>query len=326
MKKFLISLLVIVTCCVAFLIYASNTLLNIAFIPEQPERTDYEACFTQVYNKYPFMKAWNDSIHADGQWRDTVITVPDGTQLHGVILQHKDSLPHGTMMMIHGYTDNAAIMLTYLYCDFESLGHNVLVPERRGHGFSDGDWTNFGWIDRLDMHHWLEVAHSLWPDTTIVVHGLSMGAATTMMLSGDELPDSLCVSGFVEDCGYTSTWDELNSEIYRRYSSIPHWLGTPLLWCASRICEYRYGFSFEESSAIGQVAKCEKPMLFIHGDNDDFVPSWMGPANYEAKTHGYRDLWVTKGSVHAHSIHDYYDEYVSRLDAFLSLCEQTQEQ
>lgn len=296
--------------------------INTAFFPDQPERTDYEVCFDHVYNKYPWMQAWNDSIHADGQWRDTTITVADGTRLHGVIMQHHDSLPHGTMMMIHGYTDNAALMLTYLYCDFEALGMNVLVPERRGHGYSDGEWTNFGWLDRLDMHDWLQVAHQLWPDTTIIVHGLSMGAATTMMLSGDQLPDSLRVIGFVEDCGYTSTYDELVSEVHRQYDIIPTWLCKVMTWSASRICQMRYGFSFEESSARNQVAQCTKPIFFIHGDADDYVPAWMGPANYQAKTQGYRDLWITEGTTHANSIHDYYDEYVQRVGAFIDYCNQ----
>ena len=52
----------------------------------------------------------------------------------------------------------------------------------------------------------------------IVIHGISMGAATTMMTAGEETPDAVKV--FVEDCGYTSVWDVFSSELSLRLSLI----------------------------------------------------------------------------------------------------------
>ena len=57
-------------------------------------------------------------------------------------------------------------------------------------------------------------------------------------------------------------------------------------------------------------------MLFIHGDCDDFVPSWMVFPLYESKP-GKKQLWITNGSGHAMSYSDYPDEYVQRLQDFL---------
>lgn len=45
----------------------------------------------------------------------------------------------------------------------------------------------------------------------MAVHGISMGGATTMMVSGEE--QQPFVKCFVEDCGYTSVWDEFSHEL-----------------------------------------------------------------------------------------------------------------
>ena len=114
--------------------------------------------------------------------------------------------------------------------NYEMLHRNVLLPERQWCGLSEGDHITFGWRDRIDMHLWLDLMHNLWHEP-IVVHGLSMGAATTMMLSGDEIPDSLQVVGYVEDCGYTSTWDQLVYKLKSDYG-LPAF---PLLYQASLV-------------------------------------------------------------------------------------------
>ena len=57
-------------------------------------------------------------------------------------------------------------------------------------------------------------------------------------------------------------------------------------------------------------------MLFIHGDNDHFVPSWMVHPLYEAKS-GERQLWITRGTQHAMSYKDYPEDYAQHLRDFL---------
>lgn len=75
-----------------------------------------------------------------------------------------------------------------------------------------------GWKDCKDVRQWIAVATDIFGCEkaegkrmvpNIVVHGVSMGAATVMCLSGDPLPYN--VRCFVEDCGYTSAWDEFSA-------------------------------------------------------------------------------------------------------------------
>lgn len=67
---------------------------------------------------------------------------------------------------------------------------------------------------------------------------------------------------------------------------------------------------------IDQVKKCKLPMLFIHGDNDDFVPSWMVKPLYQAKPQP-KELYIAKGSKHAQSLIDHPQEYAARVKDFV---------
>ena len=144
----------------------------------------------------------------------------------------------------------------------------------------------------------------------MVVHGISMGAATTMMASGE--PQRPYVRCFVEDCGYTSVWDEFSKELKSSFG-LPAF---PLLYTASWLCDLKYGWNFREASALAQVAKCRLPMLFIHGDADDYVPTWMVRPLFEAKP-GDKELWLVPGAGHAASYRDNREEYTRRVGEFV---------
>ena len=176
---------------------------------------------------------------------------------------------------------------------------------------AEGRAIRMGWLDRLDVLRWMEVADTLFGgNTQMVVHGISMGAATTMMVAGEsQRPYVKC---FVEDCGYTSVWDEFSNELKTSFG-LPAF---PLMHTASWLCDLKYGWNFREASALAQVAKCELPMLFIHGDADDYVPTWMVYPLYEAKP-GEKELWLVPGAGHAYSYRDNREEYTAVVREFV---------
>ena len=129
------------------------------------------------------------------------------------------------------------------------------------------------------------------------------------------MPECVKTVRFVEDCGYTSVWDEFSYELKEEFGLSDF----PLLYSTSLLCKIKYGWSFGEASSIKQVRKCPYPMLFIHGDDDTFVPSEMVHPLYEAKR-GEKELWITKGTKHAQSYSDYREEYIQRVRAFIGAC------
>lgn len=310
MKRIVRIAAVVVLVVAAALLGGSFYLLSYALRPDAVMAEKESSSYKYMCEEYPFLEGWIDSLRTTGALRDTVIAGAEGERLHAIYAAAPQPTDR-TAVIVHGYTDNAVRMLMIGYLYNHDLGFNILLPDLHYHGESEGRAIRMGWRDRLDVLRWIEVADGIFGgDTRTVVHGISMGAATTMMVSGEELPAS--VKCFVEDCGYTSVWDQFAKELRGQFS-LPTF---PLLHVASWLCDLRYGWNFREASALGQVARCDRPMLFIHGDADDFVPTRMVYPLYEAKS-GEKELWVVPGAAHAMSYRDNREEYTRRVGAFV---------
>ena len=314
MKKIIIPLLVFVVLVAVVTVGASFYMLNFSLSPD-PNRTDLDSAYTRLYQRMPDMKPWVDSMQSHGLLRDTFLNMPSGERHHALYFR-SDSAHGRTAVLVHGYKDCAVKFLYLGRMYHRDLGYNVVMPDLHAHGLSEGDAIGMGWNDRLDVKRWTEMAAQTFVDSThapnIVVHGVSMGAATTMCLSGEELP--AYVTHFVEDCGYTSAWDEFAVQLKEQFS-LPAF---PLMYSTSLLCRVVNGWSFGEASPMKQVSRCRRPMLFIHGDADTFVPFYMMKQLYDAKTHGYKEQWVTRGAQHACSYSDYPKEYTERVRQFLA--------
>jgi fermentation-respiration switch protein FrsA (DUF1100 family) len=200
------------------------------------------------------------------------------------------------------------MMIGYLYN--KNLGYNILLPDLRYSGLSDGDAFQMGWLDRKDVMLWMDVANQIYGDSTqMVVHGISMGGATTMMVSGEPQPDY--VKCFVDDCGYTSVWDQFSKELKEDFG-LPAF---PLLYTSSWLCDWTKGWNFTEASSLKQVKKSSLPMLFIHGEKDDYVPTWMVHELYKAKEEP-KEIWVVPGADHATSYKLNKEEYTQKVKQF----------
>lgn len=285
-------------------------LLSYALRPEALIRKRTAEARESMLRQYPFLGPWIDSLERSGALRDTVILGQEGERLHAIYAPAAEPTRR-TAVIVHGYTDCAERMLMIGYLYHHDLGFNILLPDLHHHGESEGRAIRMGWLDRLDVLRWMEVADGIFGgDTEMVVHGISMGAATTMMLSGE--PQRPYVKCFVEDCGYTSVRDQFAKELKEQFS-LPTF---PLLDAADLLCRAKYGWGFREASALKQVARCRLPMLFIHGDADDFVPTEMVYPLYEVKP-GEKELWVVPGAAHAASYRDRREEYTRRVGEFV---------
>lgn len=305
-KKIIISLLALLVVLIGIIGGGSAYMLHFSL---QPKLRTYTYDWKYNLHKSPYLRQWFDSI---GSWRnlpDTTIRLSNGLRQHAFYLRHPNSHGH-TAILIHGYGRTAVYMLVYANIYYRQMGYDILMPDLHGHGQSEGDGAQMGWKDREDIEQWIPVVEKKFGARDIVVHGVSMGAATTMMMSGDPLPRS--VKCFVDDCGYTSVWDEFSYELDSEFGLPPF----PLMYSTSALCRLTRGWSFGKASALKQVARCRRPMLFIHGDRDRFVPTWMVYPLHQAKS-GSKALWVTRGCRHTESIRRYPAEYSRRIHAFV---------
>ena len=102
-----------------------------------------------------------------------------------------------------------------------------------------------------------------------------MGAATVSIAAGCNLPQN--VIGVLADCGYNSAKDIIQKVI--KQMGLPVKIGYFFVKCAARI----YGhFDLEETSPEEALKNCKVPVIFFHGESDDFVPCEMSRINYNA--------------------------------------------
>ena len=191
----------------------------------------------------------------------------------------------------HGYTETACSMAGVAK-QFLNYGYNVLMPDLRAHGKSEGKYIGMGWLDRLDLIEWINYLIQKYGNIKIILYGISMGAATVMMTSGEKLPSN--VRMIIEDCGYTSVWDEFAYEL-KYIFKLPTF---PTLYNANIMTKIRAGYSLKKASCIKQIKKSTTPTLFIHGDQDKFVPFYMLDKLYDA-TKCKKEKLIIKGAGHA---------------------------
>lgn len=308
MKKTVKYLLITLLAIVAIVFGGSYYMLSYSLTPDNRGKREAES-LEFMLARYPHIEQWYDSLRQTAALKDTFIE-NNGKRLHAYYAAASRPTAK-TAVIVHGYTDNAIriMMIGYLYNN--DLDYNILLPNLQYHGQSEGGAIQMGWKDRLDVLKWMNMANTIYGDSTrMVVHGISMGAATTMMLSGEKQKEY--VRCFVEDCGYTSVWDEFSQELEVQF----HLPEFPLMYTASWLCKQKYGWSFREASALEQVKKCRLPMLFIHGDADTFVPTWMVYPLYEAKPEP-KELWIVPGAEHAVSYLENKEEYTRRVKEFI---------
>lgn len=307
MKKLWISLGVILLLLIGILAGASFYMVDYSLRPHQ---YTLEESLKSMKRDYPQIVPWVDSLQANQALKDTFIVAPDGVKMHAIYAYAQQPTKR-TAVIVHGYTDNSYEMLHLGYMYNHSLDYNILLPDLRYAGLTEGDAIQMGWLDRKDVMQWIGELPALFGDSiNVAVHGISMGAATTMMLSGEKLPGY--VKCFVEDCGYTSVWDQFKKELDAQFGLPPF----PLMYTASWVCNWQCGWNFQEASAEEQVKKCHQPMLFIHGDKDDYVPTWMVYDVYKAKPEP-KEMWITEGVTHARSYKTYPKEYTEKVSAFM---------
>jgi fermentation-respiration switch protein FrsA (DUF1100 family) len=260
-------------------------------------------------------RVWKEISELTNNWVDSSakevvsISSSDGLNLVGDVFT-TDANSHNWVIAIHGYTGKRQQMYSYARY-YAEQGYNVLTPDMRSHGDSEGKFIGMGWLDKEDVKLWIDHVLGIDPDAQIILHGVSMGGATVMMTSGEDLPHN--VKAIIDDCGYTSVWDEFTDEA-RYLFNISQF---PILYTASAISKIRAGYTFQEASALEQVKNTSIPIFFIHGEEDNFVNTRMVYSLYDA-CNSQKDLYVVEGAGHGQALYMDPDKYFTKVFGFIN--------
>ena len=318
-KKLNIVLVVILAIFLIAVILISNLMFNFALNPnskytiadllsvDPTPKQDDQSTAVEIS---PELQQFNQEAAAWFETSETTsLTSEDGLTLNAHYLPLDNS--HRYAIICHGYGGNSTQMSGYAK-RFHNLGFSVLAPDARAHGESEGEYYGMGWPERKDILDWANQLIARDPDAEIVLFGVSMGGATVMMTAGEELPEQIkCI---VEDCGYTSVWDEFSLQLSTLFSA-PEF---PLMYTTDLICRMRAEYGFQEASSVEQLKKAEAPMLFIHGEEDTFVPYSMLDQVYNACASAEKEKLTIPGAGHGVAASVEPDLYWSTVESFVN--------
>lgn len=236
--------------------------------------SEYDLPLGKIYEPYyDEMKHWIDQVRAMKCLEMKTVSF-DGLALYGKYYEYSPDAP--LEILFHGYRGNALRDLCGAVERCFALGRSALIVDQRGSGKSQGRLITFGVKERFDCLSWIEYAREHFgKDKKIILTGISMGASTVMMATKEELPDNVvCV---LADCGFSSA-EAIIKKVMRQLH-MPVCFFYPIVKLGARIFG---GFDLEEAPPIEAVKKCKVPMIFIHGEQDDFVPCQMSRELYDA--------------------------------------------
>ena len=261
----------------------------------------------EVYEPYhPVMRQWMREVR-EMPFRPMEITSFDGLKLSAKYYETKPGAPIG--LMFHGYRGNAERDLCGGVQRAFALGHNVVLADQRTAGNSEGKVITFGINESKDCLFWVEhLIEVFGPEVQIILTGISMGAATVVLAAGQPLPPQ--VLGVLADCGYSSAKEMIQKTIAEMH--LPPKAAYPFVKLGARL----FGrFRLEEDSPQEAILRCTVPVLFFHGDADDFVPCEMSERLY-ALCPTKKKLVIVPGAGHGLAYPADPEQYLTEMRGF----------
>ena len=193
-------------------------------------------------------------------------------------------------------------------------GYNLFIVDHVASGESEGEYCTFGYNETKDSLKWLDyMTETFGKDIKIILHGVSMGAATVMKMSGSGLlPENVKMT--VADCGFTSGPDFFSYRVNKINNKIP---AKALVKAWNNVNKSRTGFDLYSVEPVKSVENATLPMLFIHGEEDGLVPCFMVYELYESCGSENKDLLVIEGADHAQSYMVGKEKYTDKLGKFI---------
>ncbi len=284
------------------------------FIVACVRRKDLPWLVKEKINKTPYGKYF-DLIVSSDRWlkehnaRDVYTVSDDGLKLHGLWVPVDNA--KGTILLVHGYRSTMLVDFGPAMEYYHNRGMNLLIPEQRCHGKSEGRYITFGVKESRDVLCWLKMHNERFGKVPVILSGLSMGASTVLFLADKQLPDN--VKGLIADCGFTSP-KAILSTVFTRVTHLP---AVPSLWFTDLFARLFAGFGLSEEDSRKTLQKNRLPIIMVHGIDDDFVPCEMTRQGYDVCT-GSKQLLLVEGAGHGVSFLVDKRRYTEMIEEFLA--------
>lgn len=249
---------------------------------------------------------WSYESFEELEKESFTIPSPRGYDLFGYVIPYPNSKK--TIVFAHGITYNLFGSVKYMWM-FRKWGFNIVLYDHRNHGMSGGNYTTFGYYEKMDLSLVLDYVEKRFGQNSLIgTHGESMGAATVLQ----HVAIDNRVRFVIADCPFESAYSEFKYRLSVEYK-LPSF---PIIPLASVICKVKSGAGFHQMSPIATIESVEKPVMWIHGLDDDYVPPEHSLRMYEKKKGPKAYYWV-QGARHAKAYYTDPEAYENSVSAFL---------
>ena len=242
--------------------------------------------------------------HENSEWQ---LISADGLKLDATYFPNPS---HNWAILVHGYGRDKRYAYDYAE-EYLRRGFNVLVPNLRASGTSEGTYLTMGVKESEDVRGWISKIVEQDPESKIVLHGVSMGAATVLLAA--EYESSKNLVAVVEDCGYTSAYEMFSMQLEKIFG-LPSF---PIMNFVDIVSYIKTGAMISDAAPIEKIRSITVPVLFIHGDADGLVPIEMMEKMFEACLSEKRKL-IFENVGHADSMQADPKKYFGTIFEFLN--------
>lgn len=241
--------------------------------------------------------AWYEYINANQEGREYIYSLNpedlyinsfDNLKLHAIFINNNTNK---TIICVHGYKAKDGLYDFGMSARFlNSLGYNLLFVDNRAHGLSQGKYIGFGVLDSIDVNSWVDYLVTNMNQETIILYGMSMGAATVMNAQNNK------AKAIIADCGFASGYDEVAYQIKKMYHLPPF----PIIPISNVLLKLLAHYSLKEKEAYKSIKNYKNNLLIIHGDKDHFVPTGDAYKIFDNAT-CHKKILIVPGASHAKS-------------------------
>lgn len=241
--------------------------------------------------------AWYEYINANQEGREYIYSLNpedlyinsfDNLKLHALFINNNTNK---TIICVHGYKAKDGLYDFGMSAKFlNSLGYNLLFVDNRAHGLSQGKYIGFGVLDSVDINSWVDYLVTNMNQETIILYGMSMGAATVMNAQNNK------VKAIIADCGFASGYDEVAYQIKKMYHLPPF----PIIPISNVLLKLLAHYSLKEKEAYKSIKNYKNNLLIIHGSKDHFVPTSDAYKIFDNAT-CHKKILIVPGASHAKS-------------------------
>ena len=217
---------------------------------------------------------------------------------------------HQWAILIHGYGRDQRYAWDYAEY-YLNEGYQVLTPDLRSSGTSEGIYLTMGAKESDDILIWIDKILEIDPSAKIILHGVSMGAATAMITAGKSKHENLVA--VIEDCGYTSAFNMFSAQL-KIIFNLPSF---PIMNFVDIMSHLKTGVAISDAAPLDYVKNINVPILFIHGTDDKLVPYYMMQELYDHCHAPVKEIFSVEGAGHADSKNVDATAYFNRIFSFI---------